>query len=96
MILRDILYTMVPRQIIDRPKKGFGAPVGQWFKGELRDLFLDIVTKERLRELVPELRAEKFIEYRDNLLQQRTPTLTGDAFFKVFTYLYWYGHQCPK
>ena len=36
-ILRDLLYTMVPRDIVDRPKSGFAIPVGRWLRTGLRD-----------------------------------------------------------
>lgn len=34
--LRRILYQRVPRELIERPKAGFGIPVGQWIRGPLR------------------------------------------------------------
>jgi asparagine synthase (glutamine-hydrolysing) len=33
----------MPRDLLDRPKQGFGVPVGHWFRGELRDTFGDIL-----------------------------------------------------
>lgn len=36
-ILRDILYTHVPRPLIDRPKQGFAVPLDAWLRGPLRD-----------------------------------------------------------
>lgn len=35
--LRQILYKHVPRELIERPKRGFFLPVGQWLRGPLRD-----------------------------------------------------------
>jgi asparagine synthase (glutamine-hydrolysing) len=35
-ILRELLYREVPRELVERPKAGFGIPVGQWIKGPLR------------------------------------------------------------
>ena len=35
-IVRDVLYRYVPQKIIDRPKKGFGIPLGKWLRNELR------------------------------------------------------------
>lgn len=36
-ILREILYRHVPKEMIERPKKGFSIPLGQWLRGPLRD-----------------------------------------------------------
>ncbi|MBN8501917.1 MAG: hypothetical protein J0M19_12275, partial [Sphingomonadales bacterium] len=35
--LRDLLYRHVPREMIDRPKMGFGIPLGEWLRHELKD-----------------------------------------------------------
>lgn len=37
MILRDILYRHVPRELIERPKMGFAVPIDSWLCHELRD-----------------------------------------------------------
>ncbi len=35
-LLRRLLYKRVPRELIERPKMGFSAPLGDWFRGPLR------------------------------------------------------------
>ncbi len=37
-ILKDWAGDFLPAQVLNRPKMGFGVPVGEWFRNELRDL----------------------------------------------------------
>ena len=37
-IFKKALETVLPTQTMNRKKQGFGVPLGQWFRGELRDV----------------------------------------------------------
>ncbi|MFL6721077.1 MAG: asparagine synthase (glutamine-hydrolyzing) [Sphingomonas sp.] len=49
-IVRKLLYGLVPREILERPKAGFGVPVGEWIKGPLRPWAEDLLDPNRLRQ----------------------------------------------
>jgi asparagine synthase (glutamine-hydrolysing) len=40
-VLKEVAATLLPREILDRRKQGFGVPLGAWFRGNLRALFAD-------------------------------------------------------
>ena len=40
-VLKEVAATLLPRDILDRKKQGFGVPLGTWFRGNLRELFSD-------------------------------------------------------
>lgn len=46
--VRQILYKYVPREMIDRPKTGFGVPLAQWLRGPLRDWMGDHLANDAL------------------------------------------------
>lgn len=47
-ILRTLLARELPRELFERPKRGFGIPVGQWIKGPLRPWAEELVDPARL------------------------------------------------
>ncbi len=50
LLLREVLNEFVPSAIVERPKQGFGIPVGAWVKGPLRDWAEALLDERRLRQ----------------------------------------------
>lgn len=48
-VLKSILYRYVPRELVDRPKRGFGIPLERWMKADLKELVHDHLNDSRIR-----------------------------------------------
>jgi asparagine synthase (glutamine-hydrolysing) len=64
-ILRQVLARHVPTALFERPKMGFGVPVGQWLRGPLKDWAADLLEEGGLRA--------------DGILDPHVVTRTWDA-----------------
>ncbi|RYG44212.1 MAG: asparagine synthetase B [Chitinophagaceae bacterium] len=66
-ILKEIVHSLVPKQLMDRPKMGFGVPVADWLRGDLKsyaDSFMTdsafdhgLFKKDGVRKIINEFHA---------------------------------------
>jgi asparagine synthase (glutamine-hydrolysing) len=47
-ILKQLVHKYVPKEMMDRPKMPFVAPINVWFQNELKEFFLHYLDKDRL------------------------------------------------
>lgn len=88
-ILRQVLYRHVPKPLLDRPKAGFGVPVGAWLRGPLREWAEGLLSAGRLE-------AEGFFA-ASRVRQQWESYLAGrsgwnDRLWGVLAFQMWLDH----
>jgi len=75
-LLKKGVADLLPKEVIQRKKKGFGIPVAKWVKGPLKELFQDLLAPDRIRregflnaEYVTKLLEDHLAGKRDNRKQ---------------------------
>lgn len=48
-ILKDIAYDYIPKELLERPKVGFGVPLDKWLRGPLKEQLLDYSSYDYLK-----------------------------------------------
>jgi asparagine synthase (glutamine-hydrolysing) len=48
-LLKKVVAPWIPRDVIERKKRGFGAPVGAWIRHDLQPLIRDLLSEEQVR-----------------------------------------------
>ena len=89
-ILKDILYEIIPKRILERPKMGFGAPVGNWFSGPLKNDAINVLSSFNQSD-IPEIN----IEYINVILNRLSTNIkyNDQALFKIYSYLNWLNNR---
>jgi len=49
-LLKDAMAARLPRELVNRPKMGFGVPIERWLRVELREMAHDVLLSDRARD----------------------------------------------
>lgn len=86
-ILKDILYEMVPKEMLDRPKQGFVPPTKDWLRNDYREELIEFTSTKNLINYIPELDVNVFIQTMNRFLNKKQDN--SRMFFIVYTYIKW-------
>jgi asparagine synthase (glutamine-hydrolysing) len=89
-LMKRALRGVLPEQILTREKRGFGAPIGAWFKAELAALVRDLLSKEVLQRrglLDPEI-VQRTVREHETQQADRTDHLLALINLELWCRLY--------
>ncbi len=49
-IIKDIVHSYIPQELMDRPKMGFAIPIGNWMLTSLKELVDTYINKEKIEQ----------------------------------------------
>jgi asparagine synthase (glutamine-hydrolysing) len=63
-LLRRVAARWLPREVLEKPKQGFAIPLGQWFRGPLRDMAADVIGSDSFRDrgLIDQRAARRYLD----------------------------------
>ena len=50
-LLKQIVHNYIPKEIIDKPKKGFSIPINEWYDSKLKEYFMEYLSEEAISEV---------------------------------------------
>ncbi|HEY9063031.1 MAG TPA: asparagine synthase (glutamine-hydrolyzing) [Pseudobacteroides sp.] len=86
-ILKDTFKDLIPQEVLGKSKRGFAVPIGEWFKGPLKDMLLVLLSKEFILE-----QGIFEYEYIKKLLEDHFAERVNNAYplWALFVFQKWY------
>jgi len=94
-ILKKALENDLPREILYRKKRGFGAPMGAWIKGELSKLTDELLSEEAIesRGILEYSEVLRIIREHNNNINDYTDLILAIINFEIWARLYIDGNS---
>jgi asparagine synthase (glutamine-hydrolysing) len=86
-LLKQEAYKYVPKELLDRPKMGFGIPVYKWLKNDLKDLVHSFVNRDKL-DAHGLFQTTNVLKYRDQYLNGKSEN--GGWLWLLLMFQMWY------
>jgi len=86
-LLKQIAHKYLPKEMMDRPKHGFGVPIQEWFKEDLKEYFEKYLSKKALKEHDLFV-TDEIIRMKDEYLSGANVTVTKLWFVLMFQMWY--------
>lgn len=86
--LKDILYKYVPREIVERPKSGFGVPINKWIHSDLNEIVNDNLSSGLIKKqgVFSTVGIERFVK---EFNKRKNPNLDRIAYSLLIFQLWW-------
>ncbi len=86
-ILKDTFKDLIPQEVLGKSKRGFAVPIGEWFKGPLKGMLLELLSKEFILE-----QGIFEYEYIECLLEDHFGERVNNAYplWALFVFQKWY------
>ena len=87
-LLKDVVHRYVPKEMMDRPKMPFIAPLTKWFMKEMKDLLIEHLSEESLSKHGL-LNSKEVIRMRDEYLSGRP--VSHQKVWNILLFQIWYN-----
>ncbi|OMP78875.1 asparagine synthase (glutamine-hydrolyzing) [[Flexibacter] sp. ATCC 35208] len=89
-LLKEIDYTMLPKELLDRPKRGFAVPIEHWLLNELA-VFCDTYLSEQ------EIATSGIFDYQEikklrRRFQEKQRRADADRIWRILCFQMWFSH----
>ena len=92
-LLKCLSYKYLPKKLLDRPKKGFNAPLLYWMRGAFKDMITDVLSEERV-SASSTLKTAAVLDMRDKVLSGELDDYR--KLWTIFIYENWLQNNFSK